>query len=89
MGAWPLGWTGSVLQGRSLSRTSNGCLTTNFVTELLDGILVVSPAPGVWHQEVAGALYRLLYQACPPELCLHTRRPVSRRDRGLCVNDDM
>lgn len=36
--------------------------------ELLDGILLVSPAPGVWHQEVAGTLYRLLYAACPPEL---------------------
>lgn len=36
--------------------------------ELLDGTLLVSPAPGVWHQEVAGALYRLLYSACPPQL---------------------
>ncbi|MGH4021145.1 MAG: Uma2 family endonuclease [Pseudonocardiaceae bacterium] len=36
--------------------------------ELLDGVLLVSPAPGVWHQEVAGALYRLLYPVCPPEL---------------------
>lgn len=36
--------------------------------ELLDGTLLVSPAPGVWHQEVAGTLYRLLYSACPPGL---------------------
>jgi len=36
--------------------------------ELLDGTLLVSPAPGVWHQEVAFALARALYAACPPEL---------------------
>ncbi|MGH3899027.1 MAG: Uma2 family endonuclease [Pseudonocardiaceae bacterium] len=36
--------------------------------ELLDGMLLVSPAPGVWHQEVAFALARALHAACPPEL---------------------
>ncbi|MGH3830009.1 MAG: Uma2 family endonuclease [Pseudonocardiaceae bacterium] len=36
--------------------------------ELLDGILVVSPAPGVWHQEVVFALARALHATCPPEL---------------------
>ncbi|PZS23111.1 MAG: hypothetical protein DLM60_03270 [Pseudonocardiales bacterium] len=36
--------------------------------ELLDGILVVSPAPGVWHQEVALELAIRLRAACPPEL---------------------
>lgn len=36
--------------------------------ELLDGILLVSPAPGVWHQEVVFALARALHVACPPEL---------------------
>ncbi len=36
--------------------------------ELLDGTLLVRPAPGVWHQEVAGTLYRLLCDACPSEL---------------------
>lgn len=36
--------------------------------ELLDGMLLVSPAPGAWHQEAAGTLYVLLRAACPPEL---------------------
>lgn len=36
--------------------------------ELLDGVLLVSPAPGVWHQEVAFALARALHVACPPAL---------------------
>lgn len=36
--------------------------------ELLDGTLLVSPAPGVWHQEVALELAIRLRAACPPEL---------------------
>jgi Uma2 family endonuclease len=36
--------------------------------ELLDEILVVSPTPEVWHQEVAFALTRALYAAFPLEL---------------------
>lgn len=36
--------------------------------ELIDGILLVSPAPGWSHQAVVGALYRALDDACPPEL---------------------
>ncbi len=36
--------------------------------ELLDGILLVSPAPGVWHQEVVLELAIRLRAACPPEL---------------------
>jgi len=36
--------------------------------ELVDGVLVVSPAP-IWaHQAAQGALYRLLHAACPPHL---------------------
>ncbi|MDP8975456.1 MAG: Uma2 family endonuclease [Actinomycetota bacterium] len=31
--------------------------------ELIDGSLVVTPAPGSVHQLVAGALYRLLWSA--------------------------
>ncbi|HEY3260741.1 MAG TPA: Uma2 family endonuclease [Pseudonocardiaceae bacterium] len=36
--------------------------------ELVDGVLVVTPAPGWPHQEMAGALYVLLRQLCPPDL---------------------
>jgi Uma2 family endonuclease len=36
--------------------------------ELIDGALVVTPAPSIPHQSVAFALARLLHGACPPHL---------------------
>lgn len=36
--------------------------------ELVDGVLVVTPAPGWPHQEMAGTLYVLLREACPADL---------------------
>ncbi|MPZ65223.1 MAG: Uma2 family endonuclease [Pseudonocardiaceae bacterium] len=36
--------------------------------ELIDGMLLVTPAPGWSHQEMSGALYRVLHAACSPEL---------------------
>ena len=36
--------------------------------ELLDGAIVVSPAPGPAHQNVVGRLWRLLDDGCPPGL---------------------
>ncbi|GAA1665586.1 Uma2 family endonuclease [Fodinicola feengrottensis] len=35
--------------------------------ELIDGMLMVSPAPGRRHQKIIGKLYGLLEAACPPE----------------------
>lgn len=36
--------------------------------EIIDGTLVVSPAPSRTHQRVSAALYRLLHAACPDHL---------------------
>ncbi|MGH3886394.1 MAG: Uma2 family endonuclease [Pseudonocardiaceae bacterium] len=36
--------------------------------ELIDGMLLVTPAPGWSHQEMSAALYLVLHAACPPEL---------------------
>jgi Uma2 family endonuclease len=35
--------------------------------ELIDGALVVTPAPSRWHQRAVGELYLLLRRGCPPE----------------------
>src|SRR5262249_21119502 len=35
--------------------------------ELIDGMLIVSPAPGWYHQQGSGALFVQLWNACTPE----------------------
>ncbi|WP_409186362.1 Uma2 family endonuclease [Amycolatopsis sp. VS8301801F10] len=35
--------------------------------ELIDGVLVVTPAPGYRHQKIGYRLYHVLEAACPPE----------------------
>jgi Uma2 family endonuclease len=36
--------------------------------ELIDGLLIVSPAPGLRHQTAVGELFVVLNAACPPEM---------------------
>ncbi len=36
--------------------------------EIIDGMLLVTPAPGWSHQEMSGALYVVLHAACPSPL---------------------
>jgi Uma2 family endonuclease len=57
--------------------------------ELLDGTLLVSPAPGVWHQEVAFALARALYAACPPKLHVVIAPFEWRGSRRTAVQPDV
>ncbi|ATY13620.1 Uma2 family endonuclease [Amycolatopsis sp. AA4] len=35
--------------------------------ELIDGVLLVTPAPGYRHQKIGYRLYHVLEEACPPE----------------------
>ena len=57
--------------------------------ELLDGTLLVSPAPNVWHQEVAFALARCLHDACPPELRVVIAPFEWRRGRRTALQPDV
>lgn len=57
--------------------------------ELLDGMLLVSPAPGVWHQEVALELAIRLRAACPPELHVVIAPFEWRAGRRIALQPDV
>jgi Uma2 family endonuclease len=55
--------------------------------ELLDGTLIVSPAPGLPHQRVAAVLIHILEQACPAELVVFPNVNV-RLDAASALEPD-
>src|SRR5262249_23745984 len=57
--------------------------------ELLDGTLLVSPAPNVWHQEVALELAVQLRAVCPPRLRVVIAPFEWRRGRRTALQPDV
>lgn len=57
--------------------------------ELVDGQLLVSPAPGLRHQALALALYRVLDDACPEDLFVVAAPFAVRIDPGNEVQPDV
>lgn len=57
--------------------------------ELVDGQLLVSPAPGLRHQALALALYRLLDDACPEDLFVLAAPFAVRTDSGNELQPDV
>ena len=59
-------------RGRALTREDLDAMPDDgHRYELLDGILVVSPAPRLVHQQVVLMLSRVLFDACPSEFRMY------------------
>ena len=57
--------------------------------ELLDGLLLVTPAPSYLHQRAVGRLYRLLDDACPPGHEVFLAPADWRPDRRTSLQPDL
>lgn len=62
LGQWP-----AEVVGEWTHELVNSLPEGNLRYELLDGVLMVSPAPSLRHQVAAAKLFVLLHAACPPD----------------------
>lgn len=79
-----------VLDDRAWTRQERDALPDDGCRhEIVDGALVVTPAPSPAHQRLVGGLYRALFAACPPGLEVFVAPFDVVLDQGTVMQPDV